>query len=302
MPIPDFQSLMLPLLRLAGDRQEHAFRTAVDALAEQFSLTEQERHEPIPSGPQPVFTNRVGWARTYMVKAGLLRPSRRAHFEITELGLQVLNQKPGRINIAFLKQFPGFTEFQKGSPGKSEKDDQGIAVQEHTPEEAIEAAHQLLVAELADELLATVKGCSPTFFERLVVDLLVKMGYGGTLRDAAEAIGRPGDEGIDGIIKEDRLGLDVVYVQAKRWEGTVGRPAIQSFVGALHGQHARKGVFITTSDFAQTARDYARTIDSKIVLIDGKTLARLMIDYDIGVAAVATYELKRVDTDYFAEG
>jgi len=302
MPIPDFQSLMLPLLRLAGDRQEHAFRAAVDVLAEQFSLTEQERHEPIPSGPQPVFTNRVGWARTYMVKAGLLRPSRRAHFEITELGLQVLNQKPGRINIAFLKQFPGFTEFQKGSPGKSEKDDQGIAVQEHTPEEAIEAAHQLLVAELADELLATVKGCSPTFFERLVVDLLVKMGYGGTLRDAAEAIGRPGDEGIDGIIKEDRLGLDVVYVQAKRWEGTVGRPAIQSFVGALHGQHARKGVFITTSDFAQTARDYARTIDSKIVLIDGKTLARLMIDYDIGVAAVATYELKRVDTDYFAEG
>jgi len=293
---------MLPLLRLAGDRQEHAFRAAVDVLAEQFSLTEQERHEPIPSGPQPVFTNRVGWARTYMVKAGLLRPSRRAHFEITELGLQVLNQKPGRINIAFLKQFPGFTEFQKGSPGKSEKDDQGIAVQEHTPEEAIEAAHQLLVAELADELLATVKGCSPTFFERLVVDLLVKMGYGGTLRDAAEAIGRPGDEGIDGIIKEDRLGLDVVYVQAKRWEGTVGRPAIQSFVGALHGQHARKGVFITTSDFAQTARDYARTIDSKIVLIDGKTLARLMIDYDIGVAAVATYELKRVDTDYFAEG
>lgn len=302
MPIPDFQSLMLPLLRLAGDRQEHAFRAAVDVLAEQFSLTEQERHEPIPSGRQPVFTNRVGWARTYMVKAGLLRPSRRAHFEITELGLQVLNQKPGRINIAFLKQFPGFTEFQKGSPGKSEKDDQGIAVQEHTPEEAIEAAHQLLVAELADELLATVKGCSPTFFERLVVDLLVKMGYGGTLRDAAEAIGRPGDEGIDGIIKEDRLGLDVVYVQAKRWEGTVGRPAIQSFVGALHGQHARKGVFITTSDFAQTARDYARTIDSKIVLIDGKTLARLMIDYDIGVAAVATYELKRVDTDYFAEG
>jgi restriction system protein len=302
MPIPDFQSLMLPLLKLAGDREEHAFQAAVGALAEQFGLTKEERLEPIASGPQPVFTNRVGWARTYMVKAGLLRSSRRAHFEITELGLQVLSQEPAGINIAFLKQFPEFVEFQKGNSGKPGNGGPGPTVPDLTPEEAMEAAHQVLVAQLADELIATVKSCSPAFFERLVVELLVKMGYGGTLRDAAQAIGRPGDEGIDGIIKEDRLGLDVVYVQAKRWEGTVGRPAIQSFVGALHGQHARKGVFITTSDFAQTARDYARAIDSNVVLVDGKALARLMIDYNIGVASVATYELKRVDTDYFVEG
>ncbi|MBN1660977.1 MAG: restriction endonuclease, partial [Anaerolineae bacterium] len=172
---------------------------------------------------------------------------------------------------------------------------------EQTPEEEIEAAHQRLDEGLAEQLLITVKGCSPRFFESLVIDLLVKMGYGGTRKDAGRAIGRTGDGGIDGIINEDRLGLDIVYVQAKRWQGTVGRPDIQSFVGALHGQHARKGVFITTSDFSQSARSYASTIDSKIILIDGQTLARLMIDYNVGVSPVATYELKRIDLDYFEE-
>jgi len=301
MPVPDFQSLMLPLLTLAGDGQEHSLRSAIDKLADEFGLSDEERKQLLPSGRQRTFDNRVGWARTYMAKAGLLRAPRRAHFQITERGASVLNQKPPAINIAFLRQYPEFVKFQGGGaeqPAVAPKPGPGS---EQTPEEEIEAAYQRISEELAEQLLEVVKKCSPGFFERLVIDLLVRMGYGGTRRDAGQAGGGTGDGGIDGIINADRLGLDVVYVQAKRWEGTVGRPQIQSFVGALHGQHARKGVFITTSDFSQAARSYASTIDSKIVLIDGTTLAQHMVDYNIGVSTVATYELKRVDSDYFEE-
>ena len=301
MPIPDYQSIMLPLLKLAGDRDEHSLSEAIETLAGQYHLSEAERSELLPSGRQPTFDNRVGWARTYMAKAGLLQAPRRAHFQITERGLAVLAEQLASINVAYLRRFPEFLEFQAGS-GKKAREGNGAEPEETvTPEEAIESAHQKLQQDLARDLLAAVKSCSPAFFERLVIDLLVKMGYGGTRRDAGQAIGRSGDGGIDGIIKEDRLGLDVVYVQAKRWEGTVGRPEIQSFAGALQGQRARRGVFITTSDFSQPALHFASTIESKIVLLDGATLAQLMIDYDIGVALVAAYELKRVDSDYFAE-
>jgi restriction system protein len=303
MTIPDYQSIMLPLLRFAGDGREHSAREAIDALADEFHLTVDERKELLPSGQQATFDNRVGWARTYMKKAGLLHSPRRGVFQVTDRGVDVLEQNPDTINNAFLKQFPEFIEFTK--PGQTAQESAtGIEPKEseQTPEEQIEAAYQNIRQDLAAELLESVKSCSPSFFERLVVDLLVKMGYGGTRRDAGRAIGRSGDEGIDGIINEDRLGLDVVYVQAKRWdEQLIGRPDIQKFAGALAGQKAKKGVFITTSQFTQPARDYVSVIDSKIVLIDGGTLAELMIDFGIGVNAVTSYELKRLDLDYFTD-
>jgi restriction system protein len=298
MTIPDYQAIMLPLLELIGDGEEHSLRETIEALSDQFALTDEERRELLPSGRQPTFDNRVGWARTYMKKAGLLKSTRRGYFRITERGLDVLDQQPPEIDNAYLRQYPEFVAFQTPkhkdtSKAQPEPDDTA------TPEEEIEAAYQQLRESLAAEIIQTVKGCSPTFFEQLVIDLLVKMGYGGTRKDAGQAIGRSGDGGIDGIIKEDRLGLDIVYIQAKKWDNTVSRPEIQKFAGALQGQRARKGVFITTSAFSRAARDYVSRIDSKIVLIDGDTLAQLMIDFGIGVTAVATYELKRIDSDYF---
>jgi restriction system protein len=298
MAIPDYQGIMLPLLELAGDGEEHSLREAIETLSDHFELTDEERRELLPSGRQPTFDNRVGWARTYMKKAGLLESTRRGHFRITSRGLNTLGEQPAMIDTAYLRKFPEFVEFQTpkdrdAGGGQPEPKDSG------TPEEEIEAAYQSLRESLATELLETVKSCSPAFFEQLVIDLLVKMGYGGTRKDAGQAIGRTGDGGIDGIIKEDRLGLDIVYIQAKKWENTVSRPEIQKFAGALQGQRAKRGVFITTSDFSSAAREYVSLIDTKIALIDGETLTQLMLDFDIGVTRVATYELKRVDSDYF---
>jgi restriction system protein len=298
MPIPDFQTLMLPLLKLAGDRKEHFFREAVDALADEFNLTESERREEIPSGTQPLIANRVGWARTYMKKTGLLESKKRGYFNITDKGIGVLSDNPSAINIAYLRQFPEFVEWQKPKIKESSHAEEKSTLAE-TPEEQIGNAFQEINQDLANDLLDSVKGCSPLFFEQLVIDLLVKMGYGGTRKDAGQAIGRSGDEGIDGIIKEDRLGLDIVYIQAKKWDPVVGRPEIQKFAGALDGKRAKKGIFITTSSFTSNAIDYVSRIDKKIVLIDGEELAQLMIDHNIGVNTVSTYELKRIDSDYF---
>jgi restriction system protein len=292
MAIPDYQSIMLPLLQLAGDQKEHSLREAIDALADEFNLTDEERRELLPSGQQATFDNRVGWARTYLKKAGLLKSTRRGYFQVTERGLGVLDQNPPEINSAFLKQFPEFVEFQAPRRGKVDEAREPDVSETQTPEEEIEAAYQRVRQGVAAELLQTIKSCSPAFFERLVIDLLVKMGYGGTRKDAGQAVGR---------IKEDRLGLDIVYIQAKRWDNPVGRPEIQKFAGALQGQRARKGIFITTSAFSQAANDYVSRIESKIVLIDGDALAQLMIDYGIGVTPIASYELKRVDSDYFTE-
>ena len=298
MTIPDYQSIMLPLLELAADSSEHSLRETIEILSSQLGLTEEERRELLPSGRQPTFDNRVGWARTYMKKAGLLESTRRGYFRITKRGLDVLDKQPSKIDNAYLRQFPEFVEFQ--TPKKKEREEARPKLDDSTtPEEQIESAYQKLRDDLSTELLETVKGCSAAFFEQLVVDLLVEMGYGGTRKDAGQAIGRSGDGGIDGIIKEDRLGLDIVYLQAKKWDNTVGRPEIQKFAGALQGQRARRGVFITTSDFSAAARDYVSRIDSNIVLIDGETLAQLMLDFDLGVTTVATYRLKRVDSDYF---
>lgn len=298
MQIPDYQTIMLPFLRLLSDSKEYAFRDTVELLADQFNLSESERREMLPSGQQTVFQNRVGWARTYLKKAGLVESPKRGAVKITERGMQVLNSNPERIDADFLDQFPEFVEFKKL---KREKPTAISPDQLETPEEILENSFQSLRQSLANEILEQIKSSPPSLFEKIVVELLVKMGYGGTLRDAGQAIGKSGDEGIDGIIKEDRLGLDIIYVQAKRWANTVGRPEIQKFAGALQGQRAKKGVFITTSDFSKDAHDYAARIDSKIVLIDGEQLAQFMIDHNIGVTPVANYEVKRIDSDYFSE-
>ena len=308
MTIADYQTLMLPLLRIASDGREHSMREAVEHLAGQFHLTDEERRELLPSGQQPTFDNRAHWARTYLKAARLLDSPRRGYFKITPRGIDVLAKRPDRIDVNFLNQFKEFLEFRsrrgtrtRPQAARQESSPQPAGEDAETPEEVVEAAYQDIREGLANELLQQVKDCSPAFFERLVVDLLVKMGYGGTRKDAGQAIGGSGDGGIDGIIKEDRLGLDIVYVQAKRWEAQVGRPEIQKFAGALQGQRARKGVFITTSSFSRDAADYTSAIDTKIILIDGERLAQLMIDYNVGVTAFAAYELKRIDADYFAE-
>lgn len=302
MPIPKYQELTLPLLRFLVDGEEHAVREAVDALAQEFRLSPEERQEMLPSGRQPLLRNRVGWAQTHMKKAGLLEYPRRGYIRITDRGRAVLQDPPEQITERYLMRFPEFQDFKNQQSSKTTADPEETATTtQQTPEEIIDSAHQALRTTLATDLLDTIKDCSPAFFEQLVLDLLVAMGYGGSRRAASQAVGRSGDGGIDGIISEDRLGLDVIYLQAKRWSHTVGRPEIQRFAGALHGQRARKGVFITTSDFTREARDYAASIDIKIILIDGDRLTELMIDHGVGVSTVQTLELKRIDQDYFTE-
>jgi len=243
MPIPDFQTIMLPLLRYMSDGKEHAVQEAVDSLAQTFALSPDDLNELLPSGKQTTFYNRVGWARTYLSKSGLLEMPRRSYYRITERGRNVLQQNPNKIDMKFLQQFPEYVEFRESKHKIQQLSMKEPKVEERTPEEALDDAYQEISESLAQDILVQVKNCSLAFFERLVVDLLVKMGYGGSRRDAARAVGQSGDGGIDGIIDEDRLGLDSIYVQAKKWEGVVGRPEIQKFVGALMGKRARRGIF-----------------------------------------------------------
>jgi len=304
MPIPDYQTIMLPLLKLASDKQEHKFSDAVQNLAEKFSLTDEEKGELLPSGTQAVFNNRVGWARSYLKQAALLSSTKRGYFKITEQGLNLLAENPEKINSALLERYAEFQEFRSRKKDQSkipEETGASFIPENETPEDSLAAAYKLLRKNLEDEILASVKGASPAFFERLVVDLLVKMGYGGNRQDAGRALGKSGDGGIDGIINEDQLGLDVIYIQAKRWEGVVGRPEIQKFAGALQGQRARKGVFITTSGFTKEAMEYASLIESKIILISGEKLASLMAQHNVGVTVAGKYEVKKIDSDYFDE-
>lgn len=302
MAIPDFQSVMLPLLNFAADKQEHSLQDAVDSLAIKFELTSEERQELLPSGKQTRFDNRVAWARSYFKQAGLVENTRRGFFKISDRGLDLLKTNPKKINIKLLEQFPEFIEFR--SVRKDVNEVQPALIDEpdkQTPEEQLENSYKILSDGLASEIIQQVKTCSPAFFERLVVELLLAMGYGGTRAGAGRAIGQSGDGGIDGIIDEDKLGLDSIYIQAKRWEGTVGRPEIQKFVGALQGNRAHKGVFITTSDFTKEAQDYVKNISNKVVLINGFTLAKLMIENDVGVSTTSTYKVKKIDSDYFVD-
>src|SRR5271157_4535871 len=305
MAIPDYQSAMLPLLNVAADGREHHIRAAINQLAEQFGLTEVERKELLPSGVDGVFDNRVGWARTYLKKAGLIEYPKRGYFQITERGKSVLVQHPAKIDVAFLRQYPEFVEFhapKKIAPGTGEVGGESPENGSETPEELLSSGYLKLRKQVEAELLARIKACPPEFFERLVVKVLTTIGYGGSLADAGRGIGKSGDGGIDGVIKEDKLGLDLLYIQAKRWDNiTVGRPEIQKFVGALYGRKAKKGIFITTSTFSKDAREYADALESKVILIDGTQLTELMFEYGVGVATINSYIVKRIDSDFFED-
>jgi restriction system protein len=300
MAVPDFQSMMLPLVQIAADGHEHTMAEALDTLAAGFKLSEADLAERLPSGLQRTFVNRANWAATYLRKAVVIESTGRARFRITHRGLELLAESPSRISVALLRRYPEFLAFTAVSPAVDAKPGP-VPVEEtvKTPLEVLEGTHQQLQQSLAGDLIDRVKAVTPRFFEQLVIDVLVKMGYGGSREEAARAVGKSGDEGIDGVINQDRLGLDVVYVQAKRWEGTVGRREVQMFAGSLEGQRASKGVFITTSNFTAEAKAYVKTIGKKIILIDGPMLADLMIEHSVGVAATATYVVKRLDTDYF---
>ena len=293
-----------PLLDLLADGRERSNGEMRSEIAQRFSLTEEDLREMVPSGQKPLFNDRLSWATSYLTQAGALTRVRRGVYRINDRGRRLLRENPKRVDVDVLDQFEEFKAFRARASGGSEKKGQGKSTEteEGTPEESLESAFHRLRISIEAELLQQVKSASPGFFERLVVELLVAMGYGGTLKDAGQAIGRSGDGGIDGIIKEDRLGLEVIHVQAKRWEGrTVGRPDVQSFAGSLDGVRAKKGIFITTSSFSGEAHDYVGRIDKRIVLIDGDHLAHLMYDFGIGVTGTATYAVKRVDADYFEE-
>jgi len=281
MPIPDYQRIMLPLLTVLADKKEHRTKEVIETLGKKFNLSDDEKSKLLDGG-QPVVNNRVGWARTYLKKAGLLDNPKRGYLYITERGTEVLVNDPQSINVKYLKQFPEFMEFHSPLTPLDNKDTVTVFSDEtvRTPEEIIDSAYEEIRKSLASELLTKVVTMSPVFFEKLVVELLVKMGYGGSIKDAGKAIGKTGDEGIDGTIKEDKLGLDIIYIQAKRWQpgNTVGRAELQKFVGGLAGQGAKKGIFITTSSFTKDALGYAPKNETKIVLIDGSELTRHMID------------------------
>jgi restriction system protein len=301
MSIPDYQSLMLPLLRQVSDGKEHAFPNIVDALAAEYKLSDSERRELLPSGGQFVFNNRVGWARTYMKKAGLLSAPKRGVVQIADRGLKLLKENQP-VDNKTLRRFPEFVEFQSKAGDAKESPETRVVVDQLDPRENMEEGYQRIRKQLSIELLRQIKECTPQFFERLVLDLLLKMGYGGSRLDLGKVVGKSGDGGVDVEIKEDKLGLDTVYIQAKRWsDGQVGSKEIQSFVGALHGKKARKGVFITTSGFSHPAEEYAQKIQDKVVLINGPALADLMIEHGVGVSTDVSYDIKKIDSDYFNE-
>jgi len=304
MAIPDYQTIMLPLLKFISDQREHHVSEMIDYLASKFKLSEEEKRRLLPSGNDVIFDNKVKWARLYLGKAGLLEPMKRGYWKITKRGLQVLSKNPSRIDVKFLEQFAEFREW-RSTFSKATKEETPAKVQmveQQTPEEALEYGYQQLRENLVQQLLEQVKNVSPKFFERLVVELLVKMGYGGSVKDAGEVLGRTGDGGVDGVIKEDRLGLDNIYIQAKKWtDATVGTSELRDFIGALQIRKANKGIFITTSRFVKDAQQYVDKAGSNIVLIDGERLAKLMVDHGVGVSSVANYEVKRVDSDFFIE-
>jgi restriction system protein len=304
MTVPDFQTLMRPLLQQYASGDEKQIADARAELASEFELSEEDLAERLPSGLARTFDNRVGWAATYLHRTGLLARPRRSVYAITDRGREVLAANPDRIDLSVLSQFPEFHEFRKARGRRKWRAPDSTAAVETssaTPEEQIEAAYQELREALIGEIQERIAAMSPTAFEDLVLDVLYAMGYGDGTEHSRLRTGASGDAGIDGVIREDRLGLDVVYVQAKRWEATVGRPVVQGFVGALQGARASKGIIFTASDFSSEAMTYAASVSPRVILVGGERLAELMIDHDVGVSIRETYPVKRVDSDYFGE-
>lgn len=303
MAVPGYQEFIYPFLKQLEDGKEYRLQDLYEILAKHFGLTEEDIAEKLPSGKQTVVVNRIGWARTYLNKAGLIEVVRRAVFKITEEGVKVLNDPSvSRIDRKFLMKYESFNNFINSSADTMERDDVPLDPQQ-TPLELIDYNYTILKNELQELILEKILDCSPAFFERLIIDLIVAMGYGGSVNDAGRAIGKSGDEGIDGIIKEDVLGLDMIYLQAKRWkvESTISRPDIQAFVGSLVGKKASKGIFITTAKFSKEARIYAESIDKRVILIDGQELTSLMFKYNVGVSDEEVFIIKKVDLDFFEE-
>ena len=305
--IPDYQTLMLPLLKFVNEDREFSMHESINYLAKEFSLSEEDLNEWLPSKKQKTFYNRVYWAKAHLKMAVVLENTKRGFFKITERGIKIIADNPEIINVKYLmSKFTDYSDMISGfrkdkkETGSINPIESDIQINK-TPEEEIETGYQKIRQSLEQELLSKLKSVHPYFFEKIVIELLVKMGYGGSIAEAGKATRYINDEGIDGIIKEDKLGLDVIYIQAKRWEGSVVRPEIQKFVGALAGQRAKKGVFITTSSFSKDAVAYATQMDVKIILIDGEDLAQYMIDYNLGVSVQSTYEIKKIDSDYFEE-
>ena len=302
MTVPDYQAFLLPLLHLLEDGKEHFLRDIYDTLANRLQLSEDDRQQMLPSGQQLTYMNRIGWARTYLKKACLLDAPKRGQLVITDRGREFLAQNPKSLTANTLKIFPEYQAFSKGNAKSGPTTTPAIVTDtDRTPEEILQDAYLTLRSEVADEIIQLLKSSSPVFFERVVVDLLVSMGYGGSRKAAGKAIGGSGDGGVDGIISEDPLGLDNIYIQAKRWESNVGRPQVQAFAGSLEGFRSRKGVMITTSDFSKDAKDYVTRIEKKIVLVNGEMLAELMLDHNVGVSEKERFVIKRIDTDYFDE-
>jgi len=302
LAVPGFQIWFKPLLSALSDGEVHKLSDLYSQLADELGLSAEDRREKLPSGKQLTYMNRIGWARTYLKKAGLIESPGRGQCRITDRGLQVLKEDPNPLNVRYLKRFQEFVDFHTYKPKNDDlASNDSDEAKSSTPEEVLEEAHRELRETVSADLLDRVKAAPPEFFENVVVELLLRMGYGGSRENAGRTVGRSGDGGIDGIINEDRLGLDVVYIQAKRWDGTVGRPVVQAFAGSLEGVRARKGVLITTSQFSSDAHEYVRQIEKRIVLVDGKELARLMFEHNIGVSTVANYEVKKLDLDFFED-
>ncbi len=299
MAVPDFQSLFVPMLRRASDGNEHSTADLREGIAAELKLTPEELSQSLPGGGQTVFANRVAWSIVYLSKAAALDRIKRGLYKITARGRELLELNLPKLTIQNLAKYPEFQTFRKGAQAGGTNGQDGDS--EKTPEEQLANAYKVIRETLASDILEAVRKSSPAFFEQLVVDVLVAMGYGGSRKDAGQAVGRTGDDGVDGIIKEDRLGLEAVYIQAKRWTAAVGRPEVQAFAGSLEGNRARKGVFITTSQFSKDAREYVSRIEKKIVLMDGEELVQHMMDFGVGVTEVDIYKVKKLDHDYFEE-
>jgi len=305
--IPNFQKFFYPVLKFTSERTETSLNEIRNVLTQFFSLTEEEKAERVPSGVQTKFDNRIYWTKSYLSKAKLIENTKRSHFKITKKGLDFLQKFNSEISINDLKAIPEFREFNEGVPSTvgqtvtTATDEDFQIIETKTPEEILDYSFTKLTDELASELIDKIKSCSPSFFERLVVDLLVKMGYGGSRKEAGKVIGKSNDGGIDGIINEDKLGLDTIYIQAKKWENTVPIAQIRDFAGSLLSKKAKKGIFLTTSDYPKSAYDFVSSIEPRIVLINGKELAELMIEHGVGVSTKINYEVKKMDIDYFEE-
>ena len=300
--IPDFQSIMLPLLQFIGKNEDVSMKVIKDGMVKQFNITKEEQEQKTPNGKQFIYYNRIAWAISYLRMAELIFSPQRGTYKISINGKNVLNNPPEKITVKYLKGLDKNSKINNIGKNKSTTfDEKEQEIEGKTPDEIFEFSYSQIIDNLKLQLKQKINECSPYFFEQIVLDLLLKMGYGGSDNDSGEVTKKSADEGIDGIIKEDKLGLDKIYIQAKKWEKQVGRPEIQKFVGALQGKRAKKGVFITTSEFSKDSYDYVNNLDVAVILIDGEKLSQYMVENELGISLKNEYKIYSIDNDYFEE-